>query len=498
MAITSSKINTFEDLSLYNEGDFIACYLPNAPIARTGWLNTVNPKPYYVGVIDSVDIVNEIGKPNVLTCKEVMSVFDQEIIVTQMSGSGANLSTSWQHHCRELIKKNFMNYDYFTDNYKSGDLSLQVARPWDFAQQTAGISIHRKNYNNSGAWKYEPKEPFSVTSFLQYFINGTKKYNVFARIDGVQWDLPQNLIDANGEQRDVYPSELETVLDQFNLIDIDFIKTDDSDAASFKIKDNNDDLFDWEFSTTVGTSEANMVRVFDPSFGFPATPTTAVNETSTTRVVNGEKVVTVKAKTNSQTRQYPEEPQYYKNTDGLYYLLTTRGEIIGNGTQATEANGSSPTWETSADPWAGDILFDVPDDSPKFLNGVFQTKSYHRFDKYVQMPVKVKQILLNASDKPASEETGTMDWRQWYLSAARDALSAALYAHQFKIKVRMDSQLVDYNELYIGRSVYVTYKGVVYKSLVTGRTLKSGTNYVTIILGHNRHKLGALLQEKLT
>lgn len=492
MSITTSKIYTYEDLTDYQEGDFIACYLPDAKLVSMGIFGLMSKEAYYVGVIDSVEIVNKAGQPNILNCKEAMSVFDNEVIVSKMSGS------SWEDHVRNMCATNFYTYDRFVEYQGAG---FADAWSWQFAHQLSGVSMHRSTANTP--WRYDPTDPFSVVNMYQYMINGTKKYNVFYKIRGIQWDLPHYY--PNTPNKEIFPDDV-IGIDQFNLLDVDISRIDDSDTASYQIKDNCDDLFDWEFSTTVGTIECNMVRVFrvDADGNTKAIVTNKDNGNGGT-----EAVTSLQAVRNSENRKYPytmgnTRPDHPVGTlperinDGLFYFVTTRGEIVGNGTQLVNSAGVK-RWGSTEDNYAGMLDFSVPDNEPdKMANGNDNMKWYHRFDKYIQTPVKMKQILVKAEDLSPANSTANGGDRAAYLGAASEALQAASYAHQFKIKVSMDSTLVDWREMWLGRSVYVTYKGKQYKSLVTARQLKSGTNYVTIILGHNRHKLGALLQEKLT
>ncbi|ADD25715.1 putative phage structural protein [Lactococcus phage 1358] len=488
LSITTSKISTFTDLSDYQKGDFIACYLPDAPVVEMGIFGLTAKKAYYVGVIDSVEIVNQIGKPNILNCKEVLSVFDNDVMVTQMTGN------SWESHVRTVAANNFYTYDRYVE-LQALTNPPSLAASWQHAYQLSGISMHRAT---GTSWRYDPTEPFTPTSFYKYMINGTKKYNVFYQVDGIQWNLPQKY--PNNPNKDIFPKTDDAFgVEQFNLIDITLRRIDDSDAASYKIKDNTDDLFDWEFTTTVGTVECNAVRVLRlDSDG---------NSKAVTTVKDGQNVVSTQALKNTENRGFPYTSigspatagagVLNNNLDGLYYFITTRGEVIGNGVPMKNSAGVERWVAGNTDSWAGQLLFDVDDNTPDKI-GTSQAdnpKWFHRFDKYVQMPIKMKQIVVKTEDLGAQDPNGGD--RPSYLARARDALQTAAYAHQFKIKVKMDSQLVDWQELYIGRAVNVTYKGVQYKSLVTGRQLKSGTNYITIILGHNRHKLGALLQEKL-
>nr|DAH67930.1 MAG TPA: hypothetical protein [Caudoviricetes sp.] len=489
LSITTSKIYTYTDLSDYQKGDFIACYLPNPTVEEFGIFGYTSKVPYFVGVIDSVEIVNTIGKPNILNLKEVISVFDSDILVTKGSGS------SWANHVRTVAANNFYTYDRYVDLLGGATGSPSMSASWNHAHQLAGISLHR---GNSTDWRYDPTEPYTSISFYKYIVNGTKKYNQFLRVRGIQWNLPEYA--ADGKTR-IYPQSDDAFgLEQFNLVDIDLVKTDDSDAASFHIKDNTDDLFDWEFTTSVGSTEANAVRVLRLDADG--------NSKAITTVKDGQNVVTIQPLHTAENRAYPysglgtpaQVPSgiLNNNIDGLYYFITTRGEVIGNGIQMEDKNGNNKRWASAADGYAGSLLFDVPDDVSDKI-GTSQADNpfwYHRFDKYVQLPIKMKQIVVKTEDLGAKDPVGGD--RPSYLSQARNELSAAAYAHQFKIKVKMDSELIDWRELWLGRSVYVTYKGVQYKSLVTARQLKSGTNYITIILGHNRHKLGALLQEKLT
>lgn len=491
MAITTSKIYTFEDLANYQEGDFILCYMANPRTIQIGIFEQYGKEAYYVGVIDSIELVSKPGQPNVLNLKNLMSIFDQDMLVTAGSGAGTTYENSWEDHVRDNMKVNWHTYDRYVDD------NSQTHSVWNYNQYLSGLSFHR---GSSTAWKYSPKDPFSVVNFYQYLVNGIKKYNVFFRIKGAQWNLPPDIKTSDGVTRHIYPQSGPggmVDLDQFNLIDVDITRTDDSAAASYQIKDNTNDLYDWEFSTTVGTTEANCVRIFDQSING--------NEQVNKRTVNGSEVTTVKALTNTLTRIYPYQNKSGNTiiSDGIWYYVTTRGEIIGGGTQHTNADGSNARWAPEATVWgdgfSGELLLNTPDNEPdKLSDGRDNPMWWHRFDKYVQTPVKTKVILLDGSDRPANiSVAGTGNYRAWYLEAARDALGAVAYAHQFKVKLSLDSELIDWHELYLGRSVYITYKGVTYKSLVTARELKSGTNYITIICGHNRHKLGALLQEKL-
>lgn len=487
LSITSSKIYTYEDLSDYQKGDFVACYLPNPAVETFGIFGLQHKVPYFVGVIDSVEIVTKLGSPNILNLKEVLSVFDNDVMVSKFSGS------SWENHVRTVAANNFFTYDRYVD-LQSLVNPPSLASSWGHAYQLAGISMHR---GTGTSWRYDPTEAWTPTSFYKYLVNGTKKYNVFYRVRGIQWNLPQKY--PNEPTKDIYPKASDEFgLEQFNLIDIDIVKTDDSDAASFHIKDNTDDLFDWEFTTTVGSSECNAVRVLSVD--------NDGNSKTITTVKDGQNVPSTQALLNAESRGFPYTSKgtpvnvssgvLNNNVDGLYYFITTRGEVIGNGVQMEDSKGNK-RWGSAFDGFAGQLLFDVPDNEPdKIGTGSADNMLwYHRFDKYVQMPIKMKQVTIKKEDLPSGLDGGD---RPTYLAAARDALSAAAYAHQFKIKIKMDSELIDWRELWLGRSVYVTYKGVLYKSLVTGRQLKSGTNYITLILGHNRHKLGALLQEKLT
>lgn len=486
LSITTSKIYTYTDLSDYQKGDFIACYLPNPTVEEFGIFGYKSKVPYFVGVIDSVEIVNQIGKPNILNLKEVISVFDSDVLVTKGSGG------AWANHVRTVAANNFYTYDRYVDLNPLHTPS--AAASWSHAHQLAGISMHR---GNTSDWRYDPTEPYNAISFYKYMVNGTKKYNCFYRVRGIQWNLPE--LAADGVTR-IYPkADNDFGLEQFNLVDIDIMKTDDSDKASFHIKDNTDDLFDWEFTTSVGSTECNAVRVLRLDADG--------NSKAITTVKDGQNVVSVQPLHTAESRQYPYtgvgSPAaagsgiLNNNIDGLYYFITTRGEIVGNGVQMVNSAGVA-RWGDANDSWAGQLLFDTPENTPDKIGGGSADNPlwYHRLDRYVQTPIKMKQLVVKSEDLGTKDPVGGD--RPSYLAQARNELSAAAYAHQFKIKLKMDSELIDWRELWLGRSVYVTYKGVQYKSLVTARQLKSGTNYITIILGHNRHKLGALLQEKLT
>lgn len=74
----------------------------------------------------------------------------------------------------------------------------------------------------------------------------------------------------------------------------------------------------------------------------------------------------------------------------------------------------------------------------------------------------------------------------------------ATYAHQFKVKLRLNSKNFDWTkDLLIGKEIEVTYKGVKYASIVSARQLSDHKNYITIVLGHNRNKLAPALRDKI-
>lgn len=106
----------------------------------------------------------------------------------------------------------------------------------------------------------------------------------------------------------------------------------------------------------------------------------------------------------------------------------------------------------------------------------------------VQLPTQ-SVVRLRDSSAPTS---ATLD-----LQIASDALSAGQYAHEFKILLDLESEILNFDDLEIGMTADITFHGQLYKSVYTGYNLKSNSATVELTFGHNRNKLTTRLREKL-
>lgn len=462
-----SKFETFDELTKTHKSDYVVVYLPTMGDYSVR-------RPIYVGIVDSADTTTVQGKRNVINCRPIASIMDFEFIVTPETTTQTDLNnaaTSGRVGAEgqvEILCKEFLaTYNRNTENINNSTWKYHIARG-------GNIKISATGRAQQTPYTYQPTANFNIVNMRTYMFGLFKKYAITTHVRSVNWNNTELVIGGSTQKA-------------FPIIDIQVGTHDTYNISNINaIKDNTDDLFDWEFSTSVGSTVANACYIFDPEWKKnQAFRTTNVNVGGTTekqlvpilgnQVRSTELAYDVTAKTGNyfdQDTQYTASvinTRLEKYTKRLF-VLTTEGKVEDAGATA--------------------------DNNLVAVNGT------------VQEPIKSRMVLLDPTDseRPLIQSGANAgqpsrdfaDLTRWYTKKAEALLSMATYAHQFKVKLRLNSKNFDWTkDLLIGKEIEVTYKGVKYASIVSARQLSDHKNYITIVLGHNRNKLAPALRDKI-
>jgi len=103
----------------------------------------------------------------------------------------------------------------------------------------------------------------------------------------------------------------------------------------------------------------------------------------------------------------------------------------------------------------------------------------------------------NGAEKPTREKVYFYDLEQedppTYESIARSELSASLYSHEIEFDLLPGNQLIGEDQIRIGTLVDVWHNDTVYKSIITGYSLSSKNDFISVKLGFIRSTLKAVL-----
>lgn len=443
----ATKLSTFDDVSHTIRGDLVAIYQQGLQGEQGGSGGQLQKRQIlFAGVVDSVDVTTVIGSPNVITCRQINSVFDFEFVITP-ENTGNNLTPTVEEHFR-LLTMSFLA----TKNRNN----LFPTETGYLNSLTQGMNILTNmptGADKTTKYTYQPTKNFTTISMQDFLYSNFKKYGVVLLCDSVAWQAGQ----------------VGLAFQPMFRVQIGRMGAIDETGATYlpplpSIKDNMSDLFDWTFTTNVGSTVANAVVMFDPKWA--DNQSASIQNIAVTGGSTEKKVVYgVHANKNSSNLWYND--QSWTAYDGWMkrvFFLTTDGQIVDNGWSA-DMVPINPSWSITA-------------------------------------PIKIKTIVLENEDtdrpiggdgKPSKDPALNT---AWYLQKARSVLELATYAHQFTVKLRLDSVMINWRkQLLIGQYVDVWYKGVKYASVVSGRSLSSDQDYITITLGHNRNKIAPALRE---
>lgn len=210
---------------------------------------------YLIGKFEDTALFSYFGiitsrEDHTFVTKSLLSLLDFEIPTARIKGP------SFETHAKDLITKYLIN---------------------DVTKDAGNIVI---NIESNTSHNYQPKDPPSKTTLVNYMINGFKKYNIV-------WEFVE-----------VKDGKIYTVIKRV--------------TKKVSIKNNVDYLYDWSFSNTeVGVGVANKLLIVDK------TTTDMMNpKVLSTWYINEENVLT----------QNADDPKIYKPTKTIVNIYDTTEE----------------------------------------------------------------------------------------------------------------------------------------------------------------------------
>ena len=89
----------------------------------------------------------------------------------------------------------------------------------------------------------------------------------------------------------------------------------------------------------------------------------------------------------------------------------------------------------------------------------------------------------------------TQDDKPTYREVAQSELSGNEYSHEISFDLQKNNNILKFEDLEIGASANITYNGILYKSVLTGYTLKNESDFITLKFGHVRSTFQQVLKQ---
>lgn len=466
-----SKFSTYEDIGHTRRSDYLIAYAVDR--------NVKERKPFYIGLVDSADVTTVKGQRNTISCRPASTVMDFDFVAvpdsTSTNGSGIP-ELNFEEHIALLARGFIAPYDIRIENIANDAYKVHPAMGGNLWFKYNATSWGADGKMIGTPWSYQPSQNFTATNMLTYLFGGFKKYGVMVRPLDINWTNTETVVGGSTAIQQRFPTI------RMGIGNHDYLYGKDS-TKIHAIKDNMSDLFDWEFSTTVGTTVVNACVIFNPEW--------KKNQQATIRnvTVNGQtekKVIyTLGSSVHATELSYDSQANtgnYYDQSTGIidstinknpekyrkrYFYLTTAGDIVDGG------------------------VYNIPPIDP---------------ENPVALPLRTRVIVLDPEDSDRPLYTSGAQAGQpnneyaalsaWYLRKAQDLLAMGAYAHEFKVKLRLDSKNINWRtDLRLGKEIEVTFKGIRYASIVSAFSLSDNNNYITITLGHNRNKIAPALRD---
>lgn len=82
-----------------------------------------------------------------------------------------------------------------------------------------------------------------------------------------------------------------------------------------------------------------------------------------------------------------------------------------------------------------------------------------------------------------------------YREVAESELSGNEYSHEISFDLQKDNNILKFEDLEIGAMANIMYNGILYKSILTGYTIKSNSDFITLRFGHVRSTFQQVLKQ---
>lgn len=126
--------------------------------------------------------------------------------------------------------------------------------------------------------------------------------------------------------------------------------------------------------------------------------------------------------------------------------------------------------------------------NPKILSTWYlkddNTVTQDKTDPNIIKPTKTKVNIYDttATDKPT------------YESVANSELKGSYYSHEIKVNADIDNRMVNVRDLRVGHLANIHYEDTLYKSVLSGFSIKEGTNTIELRFGNTRSRISELLE----
>ncbi|HFU4203826.1 TPA: hypothetical protein ACGO8F_001424 [Streptococcus suis] len=128
----------------------------------------------------------------------------------------------------------------------------------------------------------------------------------------------------------------------------------------------------------------------------------------------------------------------------------------------------------------------VDSEHPKILSTWYLTKDgiVSQALNGVTLPTRSKIALYDTADE--SKPT--------YLEVAQSELAGSQYSHEIEFDLRLDSKLIQFQDLVIGSQALIAHDNNLYPSVLTGYAIKSSSEFISLKFGHVRSRFKSVFE----
>ena len=253
------------------------------------------------------------------------------------------------------------------------------------------------------------------------------------------------------------------LIDDISLFVLNYILADSSKVGSFLSVKKSEDIISYSYipeNYPTSVSFIDFLISMFKSYGV-----TWLGE-SITNGDNGELMITTKVGKSNKTLNLKNNVYKFVNWSTYFKAFdneNTNGLII---VDKASTNMKSPT-----------IL------SRWYLNNSGEIQEDNLLD--VTLPTNDKVYLYDKTqtDKPT------------YREVAESELMGNEYSHEISFDLQKDNNILNFEDLEIGMKANIMYNGILYKSVLTGYTIKNESDFITLKFGHVRSTFQQVLKQ---